>query len=129
MKELVPNMKNDPTISEFKVLKFSENPAFGPEYPEVMWFVMKMSGMAARSACVKFDRSDLPDGSQYIIQKSIEHPDQPDDGKTIRMDIFSAAKAYPVENGFAWKEYSSYNMKGWFPPRLMNMLIGASATA
>jgi len=45
------------------------------------------------------------------------------------MDVFAAAKAFPVEGGFAYREYSSYNMKGWFPPRLLNMMIGASATA
>ena len=129
MKDLVLNMKTDPNMIEVKILKFSENPAFGTDYPEVMWFVMKMSGMAARSAVMEFNRTDQPDGSQYLIQKSIEHPDYPDDGKYIRMDAFSAAKAFPIEGGFAYREYSSYNMKGWFPPRLLNMLIGASATA
>ena len=83
--------------------------------------------MAARGCVLEYLRIDMPDGSQYHIQKSIEHPDYPDDGKVIRMDCFAAAKVYKTEDGFCWREYSAYNMKGWFPPRLMNMLIGAGA--
>lgn len=126
MKDIVPNMKSDPTIQEMKVLETSK---VFEGFPTLIYFVMKMSGMAARSCIITYDRIDEDDGGQFLITKSVEHPDYPNDGKTIRMDVFSAAKAFPIDGGFTYREYSSYNMKGWFPPRLLNMMIGASSVA
>jgi len=60
MKDIVPNMKDDPTLIEMKVLEESTQ---YPGYPTKMWFVMKMSGMAARSCVMKWDRIDEADGS------------------------------------------------------------------
>ena len=34
MKDIVENMKADPTTIETKILKYSDNPAFGTDYPE-----------------------------------------------------------------------------------------------
>ena len=67
MTDIVPNMKEDPMIVDVKILKFNPNFGNGSDYPEVMYFAMKMSGMARRSCIMQFDRTDNPDGSQYLI--------------------------------------------------------------
>ena len=40
MRDIGNNIENDLNAKEVKVLKWSDDPAFGPKYPEVMWFVM-----------------------------------------------------------------------------------------
>ena len=50
MKNIGNNIKSDLNTKEMKIIKYSDNAKFGKYYPEVIWFVMKMPTMVARSA-------------------------------------------------------------------------------
>jgi hypothetical protein len=43
------------------------------------------------------------------------------------MDIFKATLAYDVQDGLEAVEFSNFDMKGWFPVRLLNLVVGQMA--
>ena len=43
------------------------------------------------------------------------------------MDIYKATLAYNVGNDLEAVEFSNFDMKGWFPVRLLNMVVGPMA--
>jgi len=62
-----------------------------------------------------------------FITKNASHPDYPITDKVIRMDIYKATLAYDVEDALEAVEFSNFDMKGWFPVRLLNLVVGQMA--
>ena len=93
---------------------------------------MKLSAtsFSERDCVVQLDKLPQPDGRTLYVAYSTEQPDYPIKEKSIRMDLYRATmvKELGVENGISILEFSSFNIGGWFPPRLLNMMMGASGT-
>ena len=89
---------------------------------------MKMSGMSVRESVIAIDMINLDDGRTFIITKAIEHPDYPITKKMIRVDVYTAGHCYQDGDDTRYLEFAYFDMKGWFPTRLMNMLIGSMAS-
>ena len=64
-----------------------------------------------------------------VLNKSAEHPDYPITKKAIRCDSYSASHMYDDGPDLRFVEFAYFDLKGWFPTRLLNMFIGAMATA
>ena len=82
--------------------------------------------MSLRETLIEMKAFPQPDGSRLLVMQSVEHPDFPITNKAIRIYIFKANLARNVDGGCFITEYASMNMGGWFPMRLMNMMIGTN---
>jgi len=74
---------------------------------------------------IRSEKIPQADGSILYVASSAEHPDYPITDKYIRMDMFKTSMMTPTDNGLSIVEFSTSNMGGWFPMRLLNMLIGS----
>ena len=117
------NMTDDPVIKEIKVIERYEN-----GLPKLYYFLMKMPGMSMREALCAFERHDLEDGRNIFIFTSTEHPDYPVTNKLIRLDLYTAGHCFTEGENCRYQEFAYFDMKGWFPTRLMNIMIGTMAT-
>lgn len=43
------------------------------------------------------------------------------------MDFYSASHIYEDGDDLRYLEFAHFDMKGWFPTRLMNMMVGTLA--
>ena len=84
--------------------------------------------MSERDSVCSFEKHVMDDGSAIFITKSIEHPDYPPNKKVVRLDLYTAGHAYEDGEDLRYLEFAYLDMKGWFPPRLMNMMVGSMAT-
>jgi hypothetical protein len=60
----------------------------------------------------------------YITQ-TCQHKDYPERPGVIRMEMFKATMAEQKGNDLHVLEFSNFDMKGYFPVRLMNMMLGS----
>jgi len=120
MVNIEQNIQNDPAVKDVKVLSRHQD-----GMPSTIYYKMKMSMMSDRDSVVSFEKFDLDDGRSVFITKSIDHPDYPVGGKVIRLEMYSASHIYQEGNDVRMLDFSYFDMKGWFPMKLMNMMIGA----
>lgn len=85
--------------------------------------------MSLRESVCTMEKHEMNDGRTIFITKSIEHPDYPPSKKMIRLDLYTAGHCIQEGEDCRYLEFSYFDMGGWFPARLMNMMIGAVATA
>ena len=57
------------------------------------------------------------------ITESVEHPEFPRTNQAIRMDMFKAAIYYEQGDDLFFKEYQHFDMGGYFPHALLNMVM------
>jgi hypothetical protein len=57
--------------------------------------------------------------------RSIERDDFPRTKNAIRMDYFKASVYEEKDNALYLTEYSNFNMGGYFPTKLLNMLMAS----
>jgi len=107
-------------VKELKVLSRYEN-----GMPAEIYYRIKMSMMSDRDSVISIEKYDLDDGRSVFITKSIDHPDYPPSSKVIRLELYSASMVYQNADDVKVLEFSYFDMKGWFPMKLMNMMIGA----
>ena len=88
----------------------------------------KMPLMTDRETLLKFKRMPRPDGSVLFSCNSVERDDVPHAKDAIRMEMFKMSHATQVGPDMHLTEFSSFDMKGSFPMRLMNMVMGAMAS-
>lgn len=60
-----------------------------------------------------------------VTAENVEHDDYPEQPGVVRMQMFKAVKVEQVGNDVELTDFSSMDMKGYFPMRLMNMMIGS----
>ena len=118
-------MKNGPptdNIKEMRVLK--EN---GPN-DRHLYIRMKMGGFISdRDNVIHKTTKDIGDGSTLMTIESCDF-DVPDYPGVLRMDAFVTAKLrQDPENpeDLLVTEYSNFDLKGYFPSRIMNMVIAS----
>ena len=80
--------------------------------------------MSDRDQVVRRLVTEQPDGSVLVTIENVEHPDAPEIPGVIRMQMFKAIRAEQVGNDIHLTDFSSVDMKGYFPKRLLNMMIG-----
>ena len=64
-----------------------------------------------------------------FVQNTVEHPDYPISKGVVRMSLNKCVKVRQLENAIETEEYSTFDMGGYFPSRLMNVMISASMKA
>lgn len=60
-----------------------------------------------------------------LIISAAEHPDYPVRADIIRMDVFDFTLLSEEGGDLKMQKFQSFDIKGWFPVRLLNMLVGA----
>lgn len=118
------NFKDDPYTKEAKVLGRNEK-----GMPNLMYWRMKMTGMSDRDSVISMDHIQLDDGRDVFITKSEEHPDYPVTKKIIRLEMYTAGHCYQEGDALKYTEFAYFDMKGWFPTRLLNLMIGQIASS
>jgi hypothetical protein len=61
-----------------------------------------------------------------VVISSIEHPDFPERKGIIRMEMFKASLVQQQGPDIKITEFSNFNMKGYFPMRLLNMVMASA---
>ena len=94
--------------------------------PKLMWMKFKMTGMSERDQVQSISFTEREDGKVLMVMNSVEHPDYPVTDAIIRIESFRATLMEDKEGGGSkTTTYSTMDMKGWFPMRLINMMIGS----
>ena len=88
-----------------------------------------MPMMSDRDNVMQIHMSPYEDGSQWICLKTVVREDCPEIKGVVRMFIFtrgivSVNKESPHDT-IDYTELTHFNMNGYFPARLMNMVIAA----
>ena len=112
-------MKDHPQVVEFKMIEKGEH-----------HWIMYSQGkgimlMSPRDNLIKLTRHPQPDGKILYITQTTTHKDYPERDGIIRMDIFKATMAEQKGPDLHVLEFSNFDMKGYFPVRLMNMMLGS----
>ena len=81
--------------------------------------------MSDRDQVIRKMNTPQPDGSILVTVENVEHPDAPEVPGVVRMQMFKAVKVEQVGEDIHLTDFSSMDMKGYFPMRLMNMMIGS----
>ena len=83
--------------------------------------------MSARDNVMKITVSDH-NGGKFIVCETIEHPDKPVQSGVVRMFVHARGFVRPsktVEGALDYTEFSVFNMGGYMPARLLNMVLAA----
>ena len=96
--------------------------------PKLMFYEITMTGMSLRDSVLSLEQIDLDDGRSVFINKAADHPNFPVSTKAIRMDYSRVAHAFEDGDDTRYVEFGHMDMKGWFPARLMNMMLGTQMT-
>lgn len=109
-------------IKELKTIeKIDEN-------TQIKYWRLKMPMMSDRDNVVEMITKDMGDGNTYVQCKSIERDDVPELPGVVRCFLFVRAfirDSKEVENALDFTEITCFNMKGYFPGRLLNMIIAS----
>lgn len=118
-------MKNGPptdNIIERKILK--EN---GPD-EKYIYVRVKMGGFISdRDNIVRKSLKHFDDGSTLMTIESVYDQNVPEKNGVIRIDVFKTVKLRQdpeKPEDLLLTDYSTMDLKGYFPPRLMNMMMG-----
>jgi hypothetical protein len=120
--DIEKNLKADSSIKEFKVI--TKHP---DGTPAQFYWKMKMVGIPERDSVCSFETHELDDGQKLFVTKSIEHPEYPTNKKSIRLDLYTAGTCQQEGDNMRYIEFAFFDLKGWFPPRLFNLMIGTQA--
>lgn len=114
--------ETNPHIKEFKLVSDDKNGT------KVVYSSSKMPMMTERDNLMKMVKKTLPNGDQTVVISSIEHPDYPERKGIIRMEMFKASLVKQVDKDISITEFSNFNMKGYFPMRLLNMVMASAVS-
>ena len=85
--------------------------------------------MSLRDCITKSERYVQPDGRILYVSYSTEHPDYPVTDKAIRMTSFKVTMITEhVGKGISFLEFSTLNLGGWFPQKLIDKVMGSLAS-
>ena len=88
---------------------------------------MNMGVMTERDAVIEIKFSTNDKGQLTSIVQSVKHDDYPEQKGRIRMDMLKASRCEAMEGGgLTFVEFSNFDMKGYFPMRMMNMFMGSA---
>ena len=94
---------------------------------KVVYWRFKMPMMSDRDNVMQIHQSETDDGSEFICLKTVVRDDVPEVPGCVRMFMFtrgmvSVNKESP-DDTIDYCEITYFNMNGYFPARLMNMVI------
>lgn len=96
------------------------------ENTKIVYWRFKMPMMSERDNVISLHKRKLDDGSVYFCVKTVERADTPEVKGIVRMFLYTRGlmKPNPEDpSAIDYTELSFFNMKGYFPARLMNMVI------
>ena len=99
------------------------------ENAKIYYMRIKMPMMSERDNVMRIFFETRPDGSRFISCTTVDHPKCPIRPGVVRMhSVISAliSKSEEIENAYNYTELDHFDMKGYFPARLMNMIIASS---
>ena len=131
MKYIDHMMKNPEDQSHLKKMEILEEVGkVGDDHSSmIVHQVLKMPLMSERESLISWHLRKLEDDKWMSVACSIEREDYPIDPKMIRMDIFKASMFHTKDNNLHCTEFSTFDMKGYFPMRLMNMMMSSIVSA
>ena len=87
----------------------------------IVYCAVKMPMMSTRDSLFRWKQIVYENGNELHIICSIEHKDFPVDPNRIRMDAFEATLCEFDGKNLKMTEISQWNLKGYFPIRLLDM--------
>jgi hypothetical protein len=88
-----------------------------------------MPMMSDRDNVLLIHQRKLEDGSDFVNIKTVVRDDEPEVPGVVRMFIFSrgliSTNKESPDDTIDYTELSYFNMNGYFPARLMNMVIAS----
>ena len=93
--------------------------------PKIMYSRSKMPMMTDRENLLSLDFKDIDEKTYLVIINNIEHPDYPRRKDAIRMEMFKGSLLKEVEGGILIREYSNFNLGGYFPSFLLNRMMSS----
>ena len=95
---------------------------------KIMYWRFKMPMMSDRDNVVKQVRMPLSDTEDYVLLETIERDDVPEVPGAVRM--FTFIRGYvrdskEIPGAIDYTEITLFNMRGYFPSRLLNMVISS----
>jgi hypothetical protein len=112
------NLRDIGLVDEFKEISKHRDGT------KVAYVSVKM-GIFEREAIFKIQKINLEDGKVLLIQQTCTHPDYPDTGKIVRVDLWRGSLLCPVEGGINVIEFSSFKINGDIPAIAVNLFIGS----
>ena len=98
----------------------------GP-YCKIMYWKMKIPMMSSRDNTMKITVTDH-EGGRFVVAETVDHPDKPVQPGVVRMFIHTRGYVRPsktIEGALDYTELSVFNMGGYMPARLLNMVIAS----
>lgn len=105
-------------IKEFRVVERLDDGT-----PKLMYSRSKMPMMTERENLVEIEKQELADGRTLSIARSVERPEFPRTKSSIRMDMYKASVFYEKDGDLHLTEYSNFDLGGYFPTKLLNMVM------
>lgn len=87
---------------------------------------MNMGLMTNRDALIEVNFSTNDKGELISIVQSIKRDSHPEVKGRIRMEMLKASRCRDTDNGLEVIEFSNMDMKGYFPMKMMNMVMGSA---
>lgn len=117
-----PNNMKQPNVKEMRLVESIDDDT-------KIWFTRsKMPMMTDRTALMKFHRMKRPDGNYLFSMNCIERDDFPHTKDAIRMDMFEMSLVSQQGPDVHIVKFSSFDMKGNFPMKLLNWMMGSIAS-
>ena len=83
--------------------------------------------MSARDNVMKITITDHEDG-KFVVCETVEHPDKPVQPGIVRLFLYTRGFVRPSkheEGSHDYTELSVFNMGGYMPARLLNMVVAS----
>lgn len=91
---------------------------------KIIYTLSKAGMMSAREGLMQMSYRELEDGSTLIMTQSIDLPQYPRGKHAVRTSVFKGTIMKTTDAGDLYiEEYSQFNMGGYFPTSLLNMLL------
>lgn len=78
-----------------------------------------------REVVVQTSLYEQPDNKILYVTKSIERDDIPHIADAVRMEFYKATLLWSENGDLHMTEFTNMNLKGYFPIRLMNMVMAS----
>ena len=122
----------DPPPGKMEMMKESRILEKIDEYTCVKYQRIKMPMMSDRDQVLSIHHEPIDKNSTYIIIQTVEREDCPEVPGAVRMSMFLRAlirkNPESPEDTVDFTEINCFNMKGYMPGRLLNMVIASEAS-
>jgi hypothetical protein len=105
-------------LKELKILERHEDGS-----PSLLYSVSKMPMMTERENLVSQYKKELGDGRTLFLSRSVDRPEYPRRKNSIRMDMYKASVFHEDGDDLRVVEYSNMDLGGYFPAKLLNMIM------